>query len=76
MECGIGHAACFYQRTRDPAKPHRPTGEICANRGDLWEILYADGAKNWRVICFSTDRRSTQKRNTIGVCILRTRDSA
>ncbi len=46
---------------------------ICANRGDLWETLCADGAKNWRVICFPTDRRSTQKRNTIGVCIIRTR---
>ena len=48
---------------------------ICANRGDLWETLCADGAKNWRVICFPTDRRSTQKQkgNTIGVCIIRTR---
>ena len=45
---------------------------ICGNRGDLWETLCVDGAKNWRVICFPTDRRSTQKRNTIGVCIIRT----
>ena len=48
---------------------------ICGNRGDLWETLCADGAKNWRVICFPTDRRSTrkQKGNTVGVCIIRTR---
>ena len=48
---------------------------ICGNRGDLWETLCADGAKNWWVICFPTDRRSTQKQkgNTIGVCIIRTR---
>ena len=62
--CGTDSFACGAQH-------------ICGNQGDLWETLCADGAKNWRVICFPTDRRSTQKQkgNTIGVCILRTRIS-
>ena len=42
---------------------------ICGNRGDLWETLCADGAKNWRVICFPTDRTDRHRRETPSVFV-------
>ena len=46
------HAGCFYQKTRDPAKPHRPTEGICtdAHGWVFSRILYSCSAAHCLVL--------------------------